>query len=307
MAKKIWWSKSLTLLWGRFHNYLNITQGNVKQAVKLLHYDTEMSVSNDEERIWSMRNLRLLVCDLDHRMLHFYFNEQLLCDYLKEMELKRFDDIRKVVKRYGVTCQGYLFRKDGYFIQTKIPEIGFSIDVPYKKYGYAFLVHTTNDDKIEISCSYDYDKFITVHEYHYLSYLKKKDSSPEIEKVMQIFRLAINTIFYVEHYPQLVIKGSPRQLEKTGDEKTSFQVETCEIFQEVERRKKQGYVVQPHLRCGYWKVLRSDFYTKEKRGTTIHVGPTMVKGNASTVLTHQRIKDGKGLVEEKSSNYIKKI
>lgn len=303
MAKKIRWSKSLTLHWTCFHDYLKMANGNIEQASRMLVYDIEQSAINNEERIRQLQNVRLLACDLDHRMLHFYFNEQLLCDYLKEMDLKRFDDIRAVIKKYGVAFNGRLFHKDGSFIQTQFPEIGFSIDVPYKKYGYAFLVHITNDDKIQISCSYDYDKFITVHEYHYLSYLKKKDNNPEVEKVMLLFRLAINTIFYVEHYPELVIEGCPKQLEKTENEDKAFQVGTCEIFQEVERKKNQGYIVQPHLRCGYWKVLRSDFYTEEKRGTTIHVGPTMVKGNASTVLTHKRIKNDEGLVEEKNGDF----
>lgn len=303
MAKKIWWSKSLTLVWSWFHDYLKITNGNIEQAIRMLYQNIELLNVDQDEKIRYTQNLRLLACDLDHRMIHFYFNEQLLYDYLKEMDLKRFDDIRTVIKKYGVAFNGHLFRKDGSFTKTQFPEISFSIDVPYKKYGYAFLLHITNDDKIEISCSYDYDKFITVHEYHYLSYLKKKNTEPEVEKVIQLFRLAINTIFYVEHYPELVIEGVPKQLEKTENEGTAFQVGTCEIFQEVERRKKEGYIVQPHLRCGYWKVLRSDFYTEEKRGTTIHVSPTMVKGNASTVLTHRRIKNGEGLVEEKNNDF----
>ena len=227
MAKKIWWSKSLSLLWGRFHDYLKITNGNIEQATRMLVFDAEQSAPSNEERIRQLRNLRLLACDLDHRMIHFYFNEQLLCDYLKEMKLNRFDDIRAVIKRYGIAFNGRLFYKDGSFTQAQFPEIGFSIDVPYKKYGYAFLVSITHDDKMEIACSYDYDKFITVHEYHYLSYLKNKENNSEVEKVMQLFRLAINTIFYVEHYPELVLEGVPKQLEKTENEKTSFQVGTC--------------------------------------------------------------------------------
>ena len=214
------------------------------------------------------------------------------------MELKRFDDVRSVVKAKGAHFLGRMFNKDGTHSKQEILEIGFTIDIPYKKYGYAFLVHITKDDKIEISCSYDYSKFITVHEYHYLSYLKKKDKNPEVEKVMQLFRLAINTIFYIDHYPELVMAGVPKQLEKTEYNEVSFQVGTCEIFKEVEARKKQGYIVKPHARCGYWKVLRSDYYTPEKRGTSIHISPTMVKGNSSTVLTHKNIKNGKGLVEE---------
>lgn len=263
----------------------------------MLIRSVEQSPLNDKEKLINFQNLRLLACDLDHRMIHFYFNEQILCDYLKDMKLKHFDDIVTVIKNYGMYFLGQLIHNDGSFPCHNFPEIGFSIDVPYKKYGYAFIVTIANDDKIQISCSYDYDKFVIINEYQYLSHSEKKEKNPEIEKVMQLFRLAINIIFYVEHYPELVLDGVPNQLESTATEReeTSFQVVTCEIFKEVENLKRQGYIVKPHARSGYWKVLRSDFYTPEKRGSSIHVSPTMVKGNSSTVLTHENIKNGNGL------------
>ena len=299
MSKRIRWSKSLTFLWDWFHKYLNMTNGNIKEAMTLMYQTIQTSDYDIDEKIRHSQNLRLLACDLDNRLLHFYFNEQILFEYLKDMELKNFDDIRAVIKEHGVLFNGRMFLKDGSFTTTTIPEIGFSIDLPHKKNGYAFLLHITNDDKIEITCSYDYNKCATIHEYHYLSYLKEKDTKPNIEEVMQLFRLAINTVFYAEHYPELIIDGAPKQLENTEYNGTAFQVETCQIFKEVEERKKQGYIVKPHMRSGYWKFLRSEFYTEEKRGTSIHIGPTMVKGNSATVLTHKKIKDREELTEEK--------
>lgn len=92
-------------------------------------------------------------------------------------------------------------------------------------------------------------------------------------------KLLINTIFYIEAFPDCVIDGTP-------DEVKSFN----KFYGATKRMKLKTHEslidrssVTPHFRSGYFKTLSSAFY-KKKRGQVVFVHSTFVKGKAVTVL-----------------------
>lgn len=106
-----------------------------------------------------------------------------------------------------------------------------------------------------------------------------------------MIKLLINTIFYIEAFPDCVIDGTP-------DEVKSFK----RFYGATKRMKLKTHEslidrsgVTPHFRSGYFKTLSSKFY-KHKRGQVVFVHSTFVKGKAVTVLD-----DGIGEMQERSN------
>ena len=54
-----------------------------------------------------------------------------------------------------------------------------------------------------------------------------------------------------------------------------LQIKNLELF--------KNYELSPHLRRGHWRTFTSDYYTN-KKGETIWIDPTFIKGEAYTVI-----------------------
>ena len=111
----------------------------------------------------------------------------------------------------------------------------------------------------------------------------------ENKETTKIFRLAINTIAYMEAFPECVKEGVPKFIKESGSE-NSFILEIAEKIIEPVIKSEKGKMMSPHFRRGYYKRLSSDYYTN-KKGQIIFVSETMVKGKAKTVYTTEKIKE----------------
>ena len=96
---------------------------------------------------------------------------------------------------------------------------------------------------------------------------------------MEYFQLAVNTIIYMNTFPNCVIDGVPINIKEEYSKKIEIAEKVIDIIKSDSTR-----IVMPHSRRAYFKRLTSDFYT-QKKGQTILVKETMVNGKAKTVYT----------------------
>lgn len=96
-------------------------------------------------------------------------------------------------------------------------------------------------------------------------------------------RTCMNFLMYMSAFPECVRDGVPSNMVK-GDRGKTLNSRTVGISDSiVERtvRGADGRVVTPHFRQGFFRYLGSDYF-KKKRGQTVFVPATMVRGRAMT-------------------------
>jgi hypothetical protein len=119
----------------------------------------------------------------------------------------------------------------------------------------------------------------------YTDLTKKKDEKSIT--LSKMFRLAINTIAYMKCFPECVTHGVPR-ISYDKNEARSERNLTFQLTEKITDSDNKQRSKIPHFRKGYFKILRSDYYT-HKKGQIIYVTETMVKGKAKTVSTSTEI------------------
>ena len=117
--------------------------------------------------------------------------------------------------------------------------------------------------------------YISVDQYKNLV----NDNSENAKIVVEFFQLAVNTIIYMDTFPNCVINGAPQNLKEEYSKKIEIAEKVINLIKSDTTR-----TVSPHSRRAYFKRLTSDFYT-HKKGQTILVKETMVNGKAKTVYT----------------------
>lgn len=119
-----------------------------------------------------------------------------------------------------------------------------------------------------------------------LNFIPKSDLPQyEFEILINKYKtLILNLLFYMSAFPDHVLDGPPNEVfnKKKGDQKT------ITISKEIADYLHENRDVSPHLRRGHFRYLGSDHYTK-KRGQTIFVKSSFVKGTAKTIIENQSV------------------
>ena len=131
----------------------------------------------------------------------------------------------------------------------------------------------------EISAQCEEEPSLWCSEKNYTELLQQ--NTKDAKEITKIFRLAINTIAYMEAFPECIKEGVPNHIKEFDDE-NSFTLEIAEKVLESINRTNDGRIISPHFRRGYYKRLSSNFY-KNKKGQIVFVSETMVNGIAKTV------------------------
>ncbi|MFC2099028.1 hypothetical protein ACFLSP_04705 [Bacteroidota bacterium] len=215
--------------------------------------------------------------------LHIFFLEKQLRDFLEITPLSDLDGIRKYLYENGKN-------KNVVYFQTKTQSncviYTFGLHIPHETNGYAFSLSLDENDSMELYFSHG-DKNGRLSDKFYSDLNKKKDK--ESLAFSKMFRLAINTIAYMKCFPECVTEGVPRisydRNEDRSDRNVTFQLSEKITDSDDKQRSKI-----PHFRKGFFRVLRSDYYT-HKKGQIIYVTETMVKGKAKTVSTSTKIEE----------------
>jgi len=88
-------------------------------------------------------------------------------------------------------------------------------------------------------------------------------------------KFAINCIIYQHTFPEYIVDGPPHEIIEENSN-------TIKISDQIRSYIHSSRDVSPHLRRGHFRYLSSDRF-KNKKGQTIFVSPSFVKGNAKTV------------------------
>jgi hypothetical protein len=202
-----------------------------------------------------------------------------LKEFLENVPLADLEGIIKYINENGlINEQGFL----------KLKYYSFGIHIPYENKYKAFAFGLMNNQDNQLVLSWAVEKGGAWCSAKNYKELLLKDSE-EAKEITKIFRLAINTIAYMEAFPECVKEGVPELIKEKENEK-AFTIEIAKKVLEPIQNNKNGKMVSPHFRKGYYKLLSSDFYTN-KKGQIIFVSETMVNGKAKTIYTTEKIKD----------------
>ena len=222
--------------------------------------------------------------DTQKEFLHLFFVDKVLRDFLQSLPIKDFDGLMQSIVERGVEFEGSMVNTFGQTAKVgrKQRSLEFGIHIPYenKDRGYAFsFIYQPEDKKLVFVWLVGSNAgFIIVEEYKKLI----NDKSERAKTIVDFFQLAVNTIIYMNTFPNCVVDGSPQNLKEEYSKKIEIAEKVTDIMSDSMR------TVSPHARRAYFKRLTSDFYT-HKRGQTILVKETMVNGKAKTVYTSNNL------------------
>lgn len=288
MAKKIRYSQPLAGIWDAYQETVRKSKIKVspKEFIwKWLTPELTNPFLNNETA--TDVQTKLLIADMffldtEKKFLHLFFVDNYLRDFLMDLPLSDFNGLTDYIIENGEESEDAVLTTMGNNLKTgkKSTNISFGIHVPYEnKYrGYSFsFTYKAKEGKLVFAWLVNQDiGFITKENFSYL----EKQTDDRSKTIMSYLRLAVNTIAYMNTFPECIKEGVPEEQK----EEYSKSIGLAEKVIEITEIEKSGKVIVPHFRRGYFKRLTSDFYTK-KKGQIIFVSETMVKGTSKTVYT----------------------
>lgn len=283
MGKKIKYSQPLSVIWEAY----NKSNKNGKLSTKEFIWEwMTPQIKNPFLPDGTQVQTNILIsemfyADTQKEFLHLYFVDKSLRDFLKDLPIKDFDGLMLYILEKGIDIEGGCVTTLGQTLKTgkKEKSLEFGIHIPFenKDKGYAFNFIFQQKDKklIFVWLVGTNSGYISVDQYKNLV----DDNSENAKVVVEFFQLAVNTIIYMDTFPNCVINGAPQNLKEEYSKKIEIAEKVIDIIKSDTTR-----TVSPHSRRAYFKRLTSDFYT-HKKGQTILVKETMVNGKAKTVYT----------------------
>lgn len=283
MGKKIKYSQPLSVIWEAY----NKSNKNEKLSPKEFIWEwMTPQIKNPFPPDGTQVQTNILIsemfyADTQKEFLHLYFVDKSLRDFLKDLPIKDFDGLMLYILEKGIDIEGGCVTTLGQTLKTgkKEKSLEFGIHIPFenKDKGYAFnFIFQPKDKKLIFVWLVGTNSgYISVDQYKNLV----NDNSENAKIVVEFFQLAVNTIIYMDTFPNCVINGAPQNLKEEYSKKIEIAEKVIDLIKSDTTR-----TVSPHSRRAYFKRLTSDFYT-HKKGQTILVKETMVNGKAKTVYT----------------------
>lgn len=186
---------------------------------------------------------------------HFYLEDELLSEFVlnNPLKLNNIEDIIKgneYIKGQNAfsAIHSKVFDRSLYFFYYK----------DSKKFIIGDGIHSMG---ILPNDNYVFNRFI------------KEGNSENLTFIKPIF----NTLLYMTSFPDKVSNRPPDEIKHSNKE----QGKTLKLNEQI-KHYMESTEKTPHLRSGHFRYLESDFY-KNKKGQTIFISPTFVKGNAKTI------------------------
>ena len=283
MGKKIKYSQPLSVIWEAY----NKSNKNGKLSPKEFIWEwmtpqiKNPFLSDGTQVQTNILISEMFYADTQKEFLHLYFVDKSLRDFLKDLPIKDFDGLMLYILEKGIDIEGGCVTTLGQTLKTgkKEKSLEFGIHIPFenKDKGYAFnFIFQPKDKKLIFVWLVGTNSgYISVDQYKNLV----NDNSETAKLVVEFFQLAVNTIIYMDTFPNCVINGAPQNLKEEYSKKIEIAEKVIDLIKSDTTR-----TVSPHSRRAYFKRLTSDFYT-HKKGQTILVKETMVNGKAKTVYT----------------------
>ena len=283
MGNKIKYSQPLSVIWEAY----NKSNKNGKLSPKEFIWEwmtpqiKNPFLSDGTQVQTNILISEMFYADTQKEFLHLYFVDKSLRDFLKDLPIKDFDGLMLYILEKGIDIEGGCVTTLGQTLKTgkKEKSLEFGIHIPFenKDKGYAFnFIFQPKDKKLIFVWLVGTNSgYISVDQYKNLV----NDNSENAKIVVEFFQLAVNTIIYMDTFPNCVINGAPQNLKEEYSKKIEIAEKVIDLIKSDTTR-----TVSPHSRRAYFKRLTSDFYT-HKKGQTILVKETMVNGKAKTVYT----------------------
>lgn len=101
-------------------------------------------------------------------------------------------------------------------------------------------------------------------------------------KNYNMLKIALNFLHYIHAFGEFVKEGAPDDAIFFNKNKTNFCIEKNPVVERITNEFSKHYM-SPHLRRGHFRYLDNQYY-KNKRGQTVYVKPTFIKGTAKTLI-----------------------
>ena len=228
-----------------------------------------------ESRDLIVTGLELWREDSKGNLLHIFFLEKHLQNFLENTPLSDLEGIRKYLFDNGEKREIIYTKTKS---KAKCVNYSFGLHIPNEKNGYAFALTLFENNTLELFFSHGKNNGV-LSDLFYKDLNNKKDL--QSITLSKMFRLAINTIAYMKCFPECITDGVPKisipRGEDRSDNNVTFKI-SDNIFDEINSQISKI----PHFRKGYFRLLKSDYYT-HKKGQLIYVSETMVKAKAKTI------------------------
>lgn len=281
MARKVVYSRPLKYFWKHLYGTQKkltpeLTDEQIYYLLKKNLLKKPISIDETQEsRGLIISGLELWTEDSKGELLHIFFPEKQLRDFLENTRLPDIEGIKRFLYENGEVkdiFRHYSKEKTEHFTYK------FALHLPNEADGYAFSLVIEEDASIELYFSHGKnagrmsDKFYTE--------TNKKDDELSLT-ILKMFRLALNTIAYMNCFPNCVTEGVPKDLFEKNISKTNRNI-TIRIADKIKDIESSPTSKIPHFRKGHFRVLQSDYFAN-KKGEIIFIAETMVKGKAKTV------------------------
>lgn len=234
-----------------------------------------------ESRDLIITGLELWREDSKGNLLHIFFLEKYLQNFLENTPLSDLEGIRKYLYDNGDKREIIYTKTKG---KANCVNYSFGLHIPNEKNGYAFALSLFENNTIELYFSHGKNNGVLSDKFY--TDLNKKMDIQSIT-LSKMFRLAVNTIAYMKCFPECVKDGVPKISFPRGEDRSNNNV-IFKISDTVCDESKPQISKIPHFRKGYFRLLKSDYFT-HKKGQLIYITETMVKGKAKTVLKADNI------------------
>jgi hypothetical protein len=287
--KRIWYSTPLKFYWDVIYKTQKkitpyFSDEKIYEVLKTQQLRSPLVQGETiDKRGLFLSGLDLWGLDIKGELLHIFFLDRSLRDFLETTTLSDLDGLREFLYQNGIENNFTYFTTKQ---ESKSVDYSFGLHIPYEKKGYAFQLSLFEDSTVELFFSHGQnsgrmsDKF-------YSELLTKKD--PKSMELVKQFRLAINTIAYMKCFPECVSEGVPEVSNKHKNLHSKINL-SLGLSENVIDTDKSPISKIPHFRRGHFRVLKSDFY-KNKKGEVIYIAETMVKGRAKTVSKSDQIQE----------------
>ncbi|MBD1422320.1 hypothetical protein [Sphingobacterium chuzhouense] len=287
MAKKVYYSKPLKFFWKQLYGtQKKFTPEFTDEQIYFVLKKNLLSIplahdETQESRGLMVSGLELWREDSKGELLHMFFLDEGLRTFLETTPLSDLDGIKKFLFENGQTREViHLYSNENR--ETIVYK--FALHIPFEGEGYAFSLSIENDGSLELYYSLGEnggrmsDKF-------YADVIKKDD---EISKThSNMFRLVINTIAYMNCFPDCVTDGVPKDYFDYSENKLAKNL-TFQVSEKIKESENVPLSKIPHFRKGHFRRLQSDYFTN-KKGQMVFVAETMVKGKAKTISMSENI------------------
>lgn len=203
---KVKYSSVLEMCWKMYSKHKQqMPERSTEEIYSLIHDRYESMKQASQESLSSIASLRaweLWYSDYKKEFLHIFFIDNILKEILENIKIK-VDNVKDFVKEKGIP---EIMWNNEYNANIEAKVFFFGIHLPHIRNGYAFKL-MLYDNKLNVICIRDDVGGFEIDEKAYLFFTKKNEKAAE--RKIKMFQLCINTILYMDCYPECIIQGVP--------------------------------------------------------------------------------------------------